>query len=102
MEVFDFASDLVKRTHEVVMGRSNEQFGPALELSLSFSLSGQDQALDAAAILVNPIKRFIDRSRLEIYVQSTQEPQQIARRGLRLHRIELLCELRRQLDVRRQ
>ena len=40
MEVFDIASYVVKRTHQVMMGRPDEQFGPTLELSFCLSDNG--------------------------------------------------------------
>ena len=42
MEVFDIASDIVKRAHQLMMRRPDEQFGPALELSLGLSDNRQD------------------------------------------------------------
>ena len=72
MEVFDIASNVVQLTHQVMMGRPDEQLRPALELPLCLPDSGQDQPVDAAAILVDPVKRLSDRSRPDVYVQRPQ------------------------------
>src|ERR1700745_2061450 len=42
---------------EFEMARADEEFGPTFELSLGLPGRGQDKALDAAAILVNSLKR---------------------------------------------
>ena len=93
------ASDVVKRTHQVVMGRPDEQFGPAFELLLGLSDSGQDEPIDAAAILMNSVKKLFDRARFDIEVQCPEKPPELTGLGRQQHRIELLSELRRQQNV---
>jgi len=56
VKVFDVATNIVERAHQVMMSWPDEQLGTAFELLFRLADIGQDQPVDAAAILVNPIQ----------------------------------------------
>ena len=92
-------ANVVKRPHQIVMTWADEQFSPAFELLLSLADGGQDQAIDAAAVLMNPVNKLPDRARLDIDVQRAKKSPQPAGHGHRQHHIEPLAELRRRRNV---
>jgi hypothetical protein len=63
VEMLYCASDIIELAHHVVMMRTDEKLGSALELPLGLPSGGQDEAIDAAAVLVKPIKNISNRAR---------------------------------------
>ena len=72
VEMLHGASNIVNCAHRLVMTRADEQFGSALELLLSLPGIGQNQAINAAGVLMQPLKNIGDRARLRIEVQRSE------------------------------
>ena len=75
MEMFDGAAHIVDFAHHVVMAGSDEQFGPALELLLGLPRIGQDKAINAAGVLVKPVKDVLNRSRIPVDAEGGRRQQ---------------------------
>src|SRR5579875_804190 len=73
VQMLNSAADVVKRAHKIVMATLDEQLRPALELLLGFSGIRQDHALDAAAILVDPIDERSIGARFHINFKSAKQ-----------------------------
>jgi hypothetical protein len=62
-----------------MMPRPDEKFGATLELPLRLSRLRQDQAVDAAAILVQPVENVESRARLVVNLKRAEQPPMPAR-----------------------
>ena len=88
VQMLDGAANIVKLAHKVVVACPDEQLGPALELLLGPARGGQDQPVDATAILVNPVNNVRNRARLGIDVQGPEQTPVTARNQRRDYSIE--------------
>jgi hypothetical protein len=87
------ASDIINLTHHVVMTKANEKLGSAPELLLGLSGIGQNQAIDAATVLVKPIDNLAIRACLRINMQSPEQPPMAAQQRRSGQCVKLLPEL---------
>ena len=87
------ASDIINLTHHVVMTKANEKLGSAPELLLGLPSIGQDQAIDAAAVLVKPLDNLAICACLGINMQSPKQPPMAVRQRWRDQCVKFLPEL---------
>src|SRR5260370_39464981 len=73
VQMFDGAAHVINFAHKIVMARTNEQFGPALELLPCLPDTGQNQAVDATGILMQPVEDVSDRAGVPV---NTKGPEQ--------------------------
>src|SRR6202022_1913590 len=95
VQMLDRAAHIVKLAHQVVMAGADEQLGPALELLLCLARGGQDQAIDATAILVNPVNNLRNRARLRVDVQGPEQAPVSAHDRRSGYSVKVLAEMGR-------
>lgn len=74
VQVFDGASDVVEFAHQVVMSRTNEYLGPALELLSGLARGGQDETVDATTILMGAVHNLARRPGFGVDMQCPEQP----------------------------
>ena len=66
VQMFHVTAHVISVSHHAVMARADEEFGSALELPLCVAAIWQDQAIDAAAVLMEPVHIVPDRARFHV------------------------------------